>query len=167
MIQLCGLDQVVSALGDPRDYIGPDGVMSPGEMQRWEARLGLVYVSMPGTVQLSWGRDGQSARVIRCPELVAESYRHVFALLHERGIWYRDVHDFGGCLCVRSQRGAEHLPSLHSWGLAIDINVLANPRGQVGHQSEALIRTFEDAGFLWGGGFHTPDPMHWQIPRGC
>lgn len=57
--------------------------------------------------------------------------------------------------------------SLHSIGIAIDINWSENPygksngtiRSKVGRE---IISIFERHGFFWGGNWNTPDDMHFQ-----
>ena len=73
------------------------------------------------------------------------------------------ISDYGGCYNFRDVRGGTHL-SLHSWGLAIDLNVASNPLGSISrNQPDLLVATFEKHGFWWGANFHhRPDPMHFQ-----
>jgi hypothetical protein len=81
-----------------------------------------------------------------------------------------------GCFAPRPKRVNGDL-SVHSWGLAVDINPDANPLaaqpgpvaavGQLGRDiPDAWVQAFEDVGFVWGGRFHRPDPMHFQWVRG-
>ena len=58
-------------------------------------------------------------------------------------------------------------PSNHSWGTAVDINSLDNPRRARGlpmvTNIPPNIRDFWKAcGFRWGGDFSWPDPMHFE-----
>lgn len=50
--------------------------------------------------------------------------------------------------------------SVHSWGIAIDLNADTNAVGTSGAMTLEVIRTFADYGFYWGGNFG--DPMHFQ-----
>jgi hypothetical protein len=73
------------------------------------------------------------------------------------------IKTYDGCYVVRDVRGSDTTLSLHSWGLAIDLNAADNPLGGTSHQPEELIETFKAHGFWWGGDFHTrKDPMHFQ-----
>ncbi len=54
-------------------------------------------------------------------------------------------------------------PSVHSWGIAFDIN--ANPRPGKVHGD--LVKHFKEWGFTWGGDFQGNfDPMHFQYASG-
>jgi peptidoglycan hydrolase-like protein with peptidoglycan-binding domain len=54
-------------------------------------------------------------------------------------------------------------PSVHSWGIAFDIN--ANPRP--GKVNPELVKHFKEWGFTWGGDFKgNVDPMHFQYASG-
>jgi peptidoglycan hydrolase-like protein with peptidoglycan-binding domain len=54
-------------------------------------------------------------------------------------------------------------PSVHSWGIAFDIN--ANPAPGKVHAD--LVKHFKDWGFTWGGDFKSNvDPMHFQYASG-
>lgn len=72
-----------------------------------------------------------------------------------------------GCFAPRMKRVNGDL-SVHSWGLAVDLNPDANPlapaRGApcVKDIPDAWVAIFEEVGFTWGGRFLRPDPMHFQ-----
>ncbi len=67
-----------------------------------------------------------------------------------------------GCFNIRKKRGALS-QSLHSWGLAIDINAAWNGYGKTPNMSKELVACFTDAGFDWGGTWAKPDGMHFQL----
>jgi hypothetical protein len=55
--------------------------------------------------------------------------------------------------------------SNHSWGLAVDINSLANPMGSTLKTDlpPAVVRAWESCGFYWGGRYENrPDAMHFE-----
>jgi hypothetical protein len=62
------------------------------------------------------------------------------------------MHDF--------QRGL----SLHSWGIAIDLNAPTNMPGTKGDMDRRIVEIFARHGFYWGGYFG--DPMHFQYAHG-
>lgn len=72
------------------------------------------------------------------------------------------VKTWDGCFQIRRKRTNESL-SVHSWGLAIDINAAWNALGQIPTMSKELVACFTDAGFVWGGVWKTPDGMHFQL----
>lgn len=69
-----------------------------------------------------------------------------------------------GCFNIRKKRGATS-SSLHSWGIAIDINAAWNGFGKKPTMSPELVKCFTDAGFDWGGVWTKPDGMHFQLSK--
>ena len=74
------------------------------------------------------------------------------------------IKTWDGCFNIRSKRGAKSM-SLHSWGIAIDINAAWNRFGKKPTMSKELVDCFVSAGFSWGGYFKTPDGMHFQLAK--
>ena len=72
----------------------------------------------------------------------------------------------GNCFNIRPQRGAK-TSSLHSWGVAVDVNAAWNPFvvGKKPTLSEGFVKCFTDAGFDWGGTWKRPDGMHFQLRK--
>ena len=79
----------------------------------------------------------------------------------ERGL-VDQIKTWDGCFNIRRKRGATSA-SLHSWGIAIDINAAWNGFGKKPTMSAELVKCFTDAGFEWGGVWKTPDGMHFQL----
>jgi hypothetical protein len=73
-----------------------------------------------------------------------------------------DIHRNGGCFNARLLRGSTDSISRHAWGVAIDVNVAANPLGGRSRQDPQLIAAFERHHFTWGGGWLRPDPQHFE-----
>lgn len=72
------------------------------------------------------------------------------------------VNTYDGCYVNRDVRGSLE-PSIHSWGLAIDLNASQFPLGSDAKQLPIIIEAFESHGWFWGGNFQTrKDPMHFQ-----
>ncbi len=61
----------------------------------------------------------------------------------------------------RDVRGAGSKSS-HAFGIAVDINALANPLGTTGDMPEEVVRQWETEGGEWGGDWSRPDPMHFE-----
>ncbi|MBI3681011.1 MAG: M15 family metallopeptidase, partial [Acidobacteria bacterium] len=66
--------------------------------------------------------------------------------------------------------GNERSISEHSYGLALDINAVENPRtGQTApngcHSTmdPRIVAIFRAFGFTWGRDWRTPDPHHFEI----
>lgn len=69
-----------------------------------------------------------------------------------------------GCFNIRTKRGSD-TRSLHSWGVAIDINAAWNQFGKKPTLSKELVACFKEAGFDWGGEWSKPDGMHFQLAK--
>lgn len=74
----------------------------------------------------------------------------------------KELKTWDGCFNIRKIKGSKSW-SLHSWGLAVDVNAATNPMGGENTLSEGFIKCFKDAGFDWGGDFKRKDGMHFQI----
>lgn len=71
---------------------------------------------------------------------------------------------YGGCYVPRYIAHNPELGlSLHSWGIAVDLNVPENQRGTRGHMDPGVIAAFGKWGFDWGGRWHYTDPMHFEM----
>jgi hypothetical protein len=79
----------------------------------------------------------------------------------DRGLEH-EIITWDGCFNIRQKRGATSA-SIHSWGLAIDINATWNQFGRTPSMTPALVACFTDAGFDWGGSWAKPDGMHFQL----
>jgi hypothetical protein len=74
--------------------------------------------------------------------------------------------EYGGCYVPRfiAHDPAKGL-SLHSWGMAVDLNVPGNQRGTVGQMDRRVVAIFKKWGFAWGGDWNFTDPMHFELER--
>jgi D-alanyl-D-alanine carboxypeptidase len=61
----------------------------------------------------------------------------------------------------RDVRG-EDVKSTHAFGVAVDVNALANPLGTTGDMPEEVVRQWEAEGGEWGGDWSRSDPMHFE-----
>jgi hypothetical protein len=84
-----------------------------------------------------------------------------FKALIETGC-VKELKTWNGCFNLRLKTSGTSL-SLHSWGLAVDVNAAWNQYGKKPHLSGKLVKCFEDAGFEWGGRWRVPDAMHFQL----
>lgn len=59
------------------------------------------------------------------------------------------------------------VPSLHSWGTAIDINAVENPRRRplTTNLPHEVVALWEGHGFRWGGRWSYPDAMHFEFTK--
>jgi hypothetical protein len=53
--------------------------------------------------------------------------------------------------------------SLHSWGIAIDVNAFENGLNMTPKLSAGFVKCFTDNGFDWGGTWTRKDGMHFQL----
>jgi hypothetical protein len=73
-----------------------------------------------------------------------------------------ELKTFDGCFNIRKKRGLNSM-SLHSWGIAIDVNAAWNALGAQPTLSPEFVKCFIDAGFDWGGTWTRKDGMHFQL----
>jgi len=84
-----------------------------------------------------------------------------FSNLINRG-FISELKTFDGCFNIRKQRGASS-QSLHSWGIAIDVNAAWNGLGKQPQLSAGFVKCFTDSGYDWGGTWKRLDGMHFQL----
>lgn len=98
---------------------------------------------------------------IYCHVLMVKPLEQAFRNVVSRGL-AQEIKTWDGCFNVRKMRGINS-QSLHSWGMAIDINAAWNGLGKAPTMSKGLVKCFTDAGLEWGGSWSRPDGMHFQI----
>jgi hypothetical protein len=75
-----------------------------------------------------------------------------------------ELKTWDGCFNIRKMRKG-NLMSLHSWGVAIDVNAFENGLHQQPKLSAGFVKCFTDAGFDWGGTWSRKDGMHFQLSK--
>ena len=75
-----------------------------------------------------------------------------------------ELKTWDGCFNIRKKRGLSSM-SLHSWGIAIDVNAFENGLNQTPKLSPGFVKCFTDAGFDWGGTWKRKDGMHFQLSK--
>lgn len=106
---------------------------------------------------------GAIPKRIYCNKDLIPLLEKAFKNVNDRGI-SAQIKTWDGCFNIRRKRGAASM-SLHSWGLAIDINAAWNGFGKKPTMSPELVKCFTDAGFDWGGVWKRADGMHFQIAK--
>lgn len=96
-----------------------------------------------------------------CNKLMIGPLMQAFSNIIDRGL-INELKTWDGCFNVRKKRGLKSL-SLHSWGIAIDINAAWNGLGKEPTMSNRLVKCFTDCGFEWGGTWTRKDGMHFQL----
>lgn len=84
----------------------------------------------------------------------------LFNVVH-RGL-AKEMKTWDGCFIIRQKRGLSAM-SMHSWGLAVDINAFENQLNQTPKLSPEFVKCFTDAGLVWGGIWQRKDGMHFEI----
>lgn len=102
---------------------------------------------------------------VTCHRVMLPQLRAALEEITRRGLAGKiNPADYGGCYVPRfighdPQRGL----SLHTWGIAIDLNVAGNQRGTVGEIDRDVVAIFKRWGFAWGGDWQWTDPMHFEL----
>ena len=74
----------------------------------------------------------------------------------------KELKTWDGCFNIRKKRGLGSM-SLHSWGIAIDVNAAWNGLNKEPQLSKEFVNCFTLAGFDWGGTWTRKDGMHFQL----
>ena len=126
----------------------PDGTIQPDAA--W-VRASIVSATVPilGTVT--------------CHRLMIPQLRGALQDVVNAGL-ASTIHTYNGCYVPRFiERDPTHAISLHTWGIAIDIDAATNGRGSRGTMDPRVVDIFKRWGFRWGGDWSYTDPMHFEI----
>lgn len=116
----------------------------------------MVLWDVPTSLEI-----GVIPKKIYCNKDMVGPLSKAFGFLIDRG-HVHELKTWDGCFNIRKKRGALS-PSLHSWGIAIDVNAAWNGFGKPPTLSPGFVKCFTDAGFDWGGTWTKPDGMHFQL----
>lgn len=98
-----------------------------------------------------------------CHRVVFPQLRAALLEIEQRGLADEiNVEEYAGCFYPRFIAGSQQL-SLHSFGIAFDINVPGNQRGTTGEIDRDVVSIFKRWGFAWGGDWSWTDPMHFEM----
>jgi hypothetical protein len=106
---------------------------------------------------------GMIPKKIYCNKDMVVPLSHAFNNLIQRGM-VAELKTWDGCFNIRKKRGGSTM-SLHSWGIAVDVNAYANCFGCKPKLTAKFVKCFTDAGFDWGGTWSKPDGMHFQLAK--
>jgi hypothetical protein len=104
---------------------------------------------------------GVIPKKLYCNKLIVAPLIQAFTNLIDRD-FVKELKTFDGCFNVRRKRGLTSM-SLHSWGVAIDVNASWNGLHKTPQLSAGFVKCFTDAGFDWGGTWTRKDGMHFQL----
>lgn len=116
----------------------------------------MVLFDVPTDLQI-----GVIPKRIYCNKRMIEPLAAAFAALIKTGE-VKNLKTWDGCFNIRKSKGG-HSASLHSWGLAIDVNAAWNGYGKPPQMRLPFVRCFTNNGFDWGGVWAKPDGMHFQL----
>jgi len=155
-----GLEAIVATFGDIYAYLSNEGTLDP----RWESDQ-LARAAIPFPIPLSWD-PAKQVRNIYCHKKLVAVLPSVFEDIDRKGLRDR-MRTYGGCFNFRGKRTSNKL-SVHSWGIAIDLNPETNGMGAAGDMPPEIVAVFESFGFTWGGRWpgRSKDPMHFQYCSG-
>lgn len=121
-----------------------------------------------GTYMIMWDvppdlEIGVIPKRIYCNRAMIGPLTQAFKNLIARG-YVKELKTWDGCFNIRKKRGLSS-QSLHSWGIAIDVNAFENGLGATPKLSPGFVKCFTDAGFDWGGVWARKDGMHFQLSK--
>jgi hypothetical protein len=126
----------------------PDGTIQPDS--RWVSE-NIVTATVP-----ILGR-------VTCHRLMVPQLRGALADIQAAGL-ASSLHSYDGCYVPRFiESNPEHAISLHTWGIAIDLDASTNYRGIKGSMDPKVVDIFKRWGFRWGGDWDYTDPMHFEL----
>lgn len=106
-------------------------------------------------------RIGAVPARIYCNRDLVKPLLRAFQNIRDAGL-ADEIKTWDGCFQIRNKR-AGRTASLHSWGLAVDVNAAWNRLGTKPTMPLNLILCFLEAGFDWGGEWAIQDGMHFQL----
>ena len=106
---------------------------------------------------------GVIPKKIYCNRDLVSPLTNALKNLIERG-FVSELKTWDGCFNIRKIRGSTAM-SLHSWGIAVDVNAFENGLDKEPKLSPGFVKCFTDAGFDWGGVWRRKDGMHFQLSK--
>lgn len=121
----------------------------------------MSVMTVPGWLWPYWKFQGKEVHSIYLHKEMMVPLYNAWNNIRRFGV-ESEIKSYDGCFAIRKSRSDERL-SVHSYGLAIDINAEANPLGKPPRMHPDLVKSFELAGFVWGGRWANPDGMHMEF----
>jgi hypothetical protein len=126
----------------------PDGTIEPDA--EW-VRKNIVTTTVP-----IMGR-------VTCHRLMVPQLRGALQEVQDAGLGHL-LKTYDGCYVPRFiARNPDNSISLHTWGIAIDMDAATNYRGIRGTMDIRIVQIFKKWGFRWGGDWKYTDPMHFEL----
>ena len=145
-------ESVSDAVGTFTYTSNPDGTINPA--QRWvDEYIRTEQVPILGSVTCNKGMLPQLRGALEEIQLSG-----LASAIHPD--------EYAGCYYPRYiNRDPSYGLSLHSWGIAVDLNVPGNQRGTAGEMDRRVVAIFKKWGFAWGGDWNYTDPMHFEMSK--
>lgn len=118
----------------------------------------MVFWDVPKELEI-----GAIPKKVYCNRNMVGPLEQAFKNIIGRG-FISELKTWDGCFNIRNKRGGTSA-SLHSWGIAIDINAAWNGFKKKPTMTSGLVKCFTDAGFEWGGAWKNKDGMHFQLAK--
>lgn len=118
----------------------------------------MVLWDVPAELEI-----GLIPKRIYCNKDLVHPLSNAFKRLIDTG-YVKELKTWDGCFNIRKKRGLTSM-SLHSWGLAVDLNSFENGLGVQPKLSAGFVKCFTDSGFEWGGTWTRKDGMHFQLAK--
>lgn len=133
-----------------------------------EGNSHMTLWDVPGFLEI-----GVIPKKIYCNRDLIQPLSRAFQELIRTG-HVNELKTWDGCFNIRKKRGGSTM-SLHSWGIAIDMNCSSNSLGKTYQQlisegktpfSEGFLQCFRNSGFDCGADWlKRPDRMHFQLSK--
>jgi hypothetical protein len=157
MLKPNGYQQLVDRYGQPW--------LSNNQKQMFEDRWMTLwaYRGFQTRMNIEWPKD-MSFGGIWCNKEIVPLLDASFKALIEQNLIH-EIITYDGCWDVRMKRGQPDKPSVHSWGIAIDLNAGAMPFPcDDPIWSQQFLMCMERCGWTLGASFR--DPQHFQACDG-
>jgi hypothetical protein len=100
---------------------------------------------------------------VTCHRLMLPQLRGALQEVQDAGL-AGTLKTYDGCYVPRFiERNPQRSISLHTWGIAIDMDAATNYRGIRGTMDARVVEIFKRWGFAWGGDWQYTDPMHFEL----
>ncbi len=170
-----GLDREVQvrAPGQTPFFRAGDAVLPPVVIKTLFGEFAARPGAQPGTIEVDPAWAGAHLQTTAIPLLgqvtcnigIVPQLRAAMAHVRARGL-ADTVRSFHGCFVPRHIGWNDaNMLSYHSWGIAFDLNLSTNLRGEAPHQDPRLVAILNRFGFQWGGTWIVPDGNHFEFHR--
>ena len=163
----------VRAPGQTPFFRAGDAVLPPVIVKSLFGEFAARPGARPGTIEIDPAWTASHLETTHLPVLgrvtcnvgIIDQLRDAMRRVDAAGL-ASTVRSFNGCFVPRHIGWSdENMLSYHSWGIAFDVNLAVNYRGQTPHQDPRLVRILGRWGFQWGGTWIVPDGNHFEFHR--